>query len=423
MPESESRRPRVVIVGAGFAGLSVAAALKKAPVDVTIIDRRNHHLFQPLLYQVATASLPSTEIAWPIRALLSRQRNATILMDDVTGIDTTARAVLRQAGTPITYDTLIMATGVRHAYFGNDAWEQHAPGLKHLGDALALRRKILTAFERAEAATDAHEQQRQLTFVVVGAGPTGVEMAGALAELAYRTLTTEFRHINPDNARIILLEAGPRILPAFAPASSTYAQKALQRLGVDVRTGTAVADCNADGVLAGSRFIPAATTIWAAGVQATATGQWLDAATDRTGRVRVNADLSVPEHPNIFVIGDGAAITDSNDKPVPGIAPAAKQQGRHVARTILARLHQGKTPGRFRYRHYGNLATIGRHAAIVELGRFRLTGRPAWWTWGLTHIYFLIGVRAPMLVALEWLWSYITSGKGARVIMEPERKR
>lgn len=418
MPETAKHKPRIVIIGAGFAGLSAAAALRRAPAELTLIDRRNHHLFQPLLYQVATASLPSTEIAWPIRAVLRRQRNATILMSEVTGIDTTQRIIHCQDRAPVAYDKLIIATGVRHAYFGNDGWAAHAPGLKNLGDALALRRRILTAFERAEAATDAAEQQRQLTFVVVGAGPTGVEMAGALAELAYRTLTAEFRHIDPDAARVILLEAGPRVLPAFSPASSAYAQQALRKLGVDVRTGTAVADCHAGGVRVGDQHIPAATTVWAAGVQAAAIGQWLDAPTDRAGRVRVNADFSVPGQSDIFVIGDSAAVTDRHGQPVPGIAPAAKQQGRYVARKLLANLHQRQPPGPFRYRHHGNLATIGRHAAIVDLKRIRFTGRSAWWLWGLTHIYFLIGVRAPILVALEWLWSYITSGKGARVIME-----
>lgn len=411
-------KPRVVIVGAGFGGLSAATALKNAPVDLTVIDRRNHHLFQPLLYQVATASLPSTEIAWPIRAILRRQRNATVLMDDVIDVDTNAQEVQCETHSPVPYDILILATGVKHAYFGHEEWARHAPGLKDLNDAINLRCKILTAFERAESANDRNKQKRLLTFVVVGAGPTGVEMAGALADLAYRTLTTDFRHVNPDNARVILVEAGPRILTAFSEKCSAYAQRALQRLGVEVRVGEAVTDCSAEGVTLDQTFIPAATVIWAAGVQVPAVGQWLQCETDRAGRIVVDKNLSVPEQPNIFVIGDNAAVKDASDKPVPGIAPAAKQQGRYVAQRILSQLTRRKELGPFRYRHYGHLATIGRHAAIVDLGRIRFSGRRAWWVWGLTHIYFLVGVRARMLVALEWLWSHITAGKGARLIMK-----
>lgn len=417
MTGTPPRRPHVVIVGAGFGGLTAARELADAPVDITLVDRRNHHLFQPLLYQVATAGLEPAEIAWPIRAVLARQTNATVLMDEVTGLDVEHREVRCAEHSPLPYDELILATGARHAYFGNNEWERYAPGLKTAEDAIDLRRRILTAFERAENTADPAARQRLLTFVVVGAGPTGVELAGALAELAHHSLSANFRRVDPGQARIMLIEAGPRILAPFAESLSRYAHMALQRLGVEVRVDTTVTRCDADGVIFGDTRMPAGTVIWAAGVQASAVAGWLDAPTDDSGRVRVQEDLSLSAHPEVHVIGDTAAVTDANGQPVPGIAPAAKQQGRYVANRIKAAAVGKRKAKPFRYRHYGNLATIGRHAAIIELGRLRLKGRLAWWLWGIAHIYFLIGVRAPMMVAMEWLWSYITAGKGARLIL------
>lgn len=415
-------RPRVAIIGAGFGGLSTARALRNTPVDVTLIDQHNYHLFQPLLYQVATAGLPATAIAWPIRAILRHQANASVLLDRVTGIDVKARCIQCASHAPVHYDILVLATGVRHAYFGHDNWEAHAPGLKNLDDAIYLRRRILTAFEQAEMTTDLEEQRRLLTFVVVGAGPTGVEMAGALAELAHRTLVRDFRTINPDNTRIILVEAGPRILPAYTVNCSGYGHRTLEELGVEVRIGEAVTECHADGVVLGQTMVPAGTVIWAAGIEASARTLGIDAKTDRAGRILVNDSLTIPDHPEIYVIGDMAAAKDPQGNPLPGIAPVAKQQGRYVAQAITAHIKGKKESGAFRYRHWGNLATIGRNAAVVELGRIRFSGRLAWWLWGITHIYFLIGVHAPILVALEWLWSYITHRKGARLIIGRNKK-
>ncbi|HET9679144.1 MAG TPA: NAD(P)/FAD-dependent oxidoreductase, partial [Gammaproteobacteria bacterium] len=360
-------RPRVAIIGAGFGGLSTARALRNTPVDVTLIDQHNYHLFQPLLYQVATAGLPATAIAWPIRAILRHQTNASVLLDRVTGIDVKARCIQCASHDPVHYDILVLATGVRHAYFGHDDWEAHAPGLKNLDDAIYLRRRILTAFEQAEMTTDPEEQQRLLTFVVVGAGPTGVEMAGALAELAHRTLIRDFRMINPDNTRIILVEAGPRILPTYTSACSGYGHRTLDELGVEVRVGEAVTECNADGVVLGQTTIPAGTVIWAAGIEASARTLGVGANTDRAGRIFVNDRLTIPDHPEIYVIGDMAAARGRQGNPLPGIAPVAKQQGRYVAQAITAHIKGKKESSAFRYRHYGNLATIGRNAAVVDL--------------------------------------------------------
>ena len=408
-------RKKVVIVGAGFGGLFAARGLHNADVDVTVIDQHNYHLFQPLLYQVATAGLAPSEVAWPIRSVLNRQQNATVLLNRVTGVDTDLREVVT-ADQRIPYDYLVLATGARHAYFGHEDWEPYAPGLKSIDDATAIRRKVLLAFERAESESDARLRERLLNFVVVGAGPTGVELAGTIAELARRTLARDFRRIDSRSARIILVEAGPRVLPAFTDKLSSYAQRALEELGVEVSLGNAVTQCDADGVIVGSERIASSTVLWAAGVAASPAGMWINAETDRAGRVVVNDDLSAPDHPNIFVIGDTAGVKDSKGEPVPGIAPAAKQQGNHVAKVIRAQIQGKNTTLTFRYRHVGNLATIGRKSAVIELPFIQLSGFIAWWVWGVAHIYFLIGLRSPMFVAINWLWQYITYGRGARLI-------
>jgi len=408
-------RPRIVIVGAGFGGLFAARELRQANADITLVDRQNYHLFQPLLYQVATAGLAPSDIAWPIRGILSRQKNVTVLLDEVRGVDAAARQVVTRTRR-LDYDYLVLATGARHAYFGHDDWEPHAPGLKSIDDAVAIRQRVLMAFERAEMAEDEAERRRLLNFVVVGAGPTGVELAGTLAELAHFTLAADFRRIDSRSARVILVEAGPRVLPAMPQSLSDYAVKALSRLGVELRLGQAVTDCGPRGVMLGDDALPSATILWAAGVSASPAGEWIGAETDGAGRVIVAGDLSVPAEPDIFVVGDTAAVKDADGAPVPGIAPAAKQQGRYVARVIRARIDGQPAPGAFRYRHAGNLATIGRKAAVVDLPMLRLSGRLAWWLWGIAHIYFLIGMRSPILVALNWLRQYITYGRGARLI-------
>ncbi len=412
---SARRRPRIVIVGAGFGGLFAAQGLRRENVDVTLVDQHNYHLFQPLLYQVATAGLAPSDIAWPVRGILSRQKNVTVLLDRVTGVDTGVCEVVT-AERRIPFDYLVLATGARHAYFGHDDWEPHAPGLKSIDDATSIRRRILMAFERAEMTDDDRLRESLLNFVVVGAGPTGVELAGTMAELARRTLAADFRRIDSRSARIMLVEAGPRVLPAFSEKLSEYARKALGKLGVEVMLGQAVTHCDAAGVVVGGKAIPAATVLWAAGVAASPAGAWLNAETDRAGRALVNADLSARNHPNIFVVGDAAAVKDAKGAPVPGIAPAAKQQGRYVAGVIRAGIENGKAPAAFRYRHSGNLATIGRKSAVIEFPFLRLTGFLAWWVWGFAHIYFLIGVRSPLTVAINWFWQYVTYGRGARLI-------
>lgn len=412
---SDSSRPRVVIVGAGFGGLFAARGLRRANVDVTLIDRENHHLFQPLLYQVASAGLAPSDVAWPIRGILRRQDNATVLLNEVTGVDTRSREVVT-GEQRIPYDYLVLATGARHSYFGHEDWAPFAPGLKSIDDATNIRRRILMAFERAEMEQDPNERERLLNFVVVGAGPTGVELAGTIAELARRTLAADFRRIDSRSARVLLVEAGPRVLPALSEKLSDYARSALVKLGVEVMLGSAVTHCDANGVIVGEQTIPSATVLWAAGVQASPAGDWLGCPTDRAGRVEVGADLSVKGHPDVFVIGDTAAVRDDKGNPVPGIAPAAKQQGRHVARVIAARVSGTEPPAAFCYRHTGNLATIGRKSAVIEFPGFRLSGFLAWWVWGIAHIYFLIGVRSPITVASSWMWQYLTYGRGARLI-------
>lgn len=408
----------VVVVGGGFAGLACIKGLRGAKVKITLIDQRNHHLFQPLLYQVATTILPTSEIAWPLRRLFKERPEVTTLMACVTDVDPRSKEIVFADGSRMSFDTLVLATGARHSYFGRDEWEAHAPGLKTLEDATTIRRRILSAFERAEWCDDPAERDACLTFAVIGAGPTGVELAGIIAELARRVLPPEFRRIDTAKARVLLIEAGPRVLPAFPEKLARYAERALVKLGVEVMTGRPVTACDGGGVVVGDERIAAKTTIWAAGVMASKAAQWLGAEADRAGRVIVAPDLTAPGHPDIFVVGDTAAVTDAADKPVPGIAPAAKQQGAYVARVIRQRLAGEPSQTPFRYRHAGNLATVGRSAAVVDFGRFQLTGALAWWFWGLAHIYFLIGTRSRLAVAYSWLWSYLTGQKSARLITQ-----
>lgn len=411
-------KPRVVIVGAGFAGLSCAKALARADAEVTLIDRRNYHLFQPLLYQVATAALSPADIAWPIRGILSSQRNTGVLLGSVTGVDTAGKAVL-MGEKRVPYDYLVLATGVRHSYFGRDDWEMHAPGLKRIEDATEIRRRILIAFERAEAASDMETRRQHLTFVVVGGGPTGVEMAGAIAELARHALTCDFRKIDPTVARIILIEAGPRLLATFPESLSKVARWSLERLGVQVLTGVRVERVDASGVGFGSDQIGSRTVIWAAGVEASPVADWLGQEGDRAKRLMVGTGLTAPGHEDVFVVGDAAVAAGKSKGPVPGIAPAAKQMGVYAAQVILRRLAGKKPPKAFRYRHYGDLATIGRKSAVVNFDFWRLSGFPAWVLWSVAHIYFLIGFKNRIVVALNWIWNYITFQRGARLITGP----
>lgn len=410
-----STKPRVIIVGGGFGGLAAAKALADAPVDVTLIDKQNHHLFQPLLYQVATAALSPADIAWPIRRLLRHQKNVRVLMAEVTGIDTAGRQVLLGSRRE-SYDYLIVASGATHAYFGHDEWGPHAPGLKEIVDATHIRRRILTAFEIAEGEDD-HDMREQLrTFVIVGGGPTGVEMAGAVAELAIKALAADFRRIDTRRARVLLAEAGPRLLATFPESLSEYARISLEKLGVEVRLSSPVTHCGADGVILGEERIPAATIIWAAGVAASPAARWLDAEADRVGRVIVGPQLEVPGHRGVFVIGDAALYRTTDNRALPGVAPVAKQQGAYVGRLISGRVNAQTDNRPFRYRNAGQLATIGRRSAVVDFGKVRIKGWPAWWFWGIVHIYFLIGVRSRLIVAIEWLWSYLTYDRGARLI-------
>ncbi len=410
-------RPRIVIIGAGFGGLFATQALARVDADITIVDRHNYHLFQPLLYQVATAGLPPSDVAWPIRSILRRQRNATVLLGEVTAIDTERKSVALGERL-LTYDYLIVATGATHSYFGHDEWQPFAPGLKSIDDATAIRRRVLRAFEAAEVETDSARRDSLLRFVIVGAGPTGVELAGTIAELARFTLAADFRRIDPRSAKIVLLEAGPRVLAAFKEQQSAYALRALERLGVDVRVGAAVTSCDAGGVWLGNERLESATVIWAAGVAASPCASWLGAPTDRAGRVLVQPDLSAG--PDTFVIGDSASVTLPDGRRVPGVAPAAKQQGRYVAKVIAAQIAGRPPPPPFAYRDPGNLATIGRKYAIIEFPSLTLRGFIAWWIWGIAHIYFLVGVPSPVLVSLRWLWEYLTYGRGARLITGQE---
>jgi NADH dehydrogenase len=413
----------VVVVGAGFGGLEFSRAIAGAPVRVSLIDQRNHHLFQPLLYQVATTSLATSEIAWPIRHLMRREGQVTTLLARVTGVDAAARQVMLADGGTVSYDTLVLATGARHAYFGHDEWEEFAPGLKTLEDATTIRRRLLLAFEQAEREADPRAREALLTFVIIGGGPTGVELAGTIAELAHETLKGEFRNIDTDETRVVLIEAGERVLSAFRPELSAYAKSALEKLGVTVEFGNPVSACDADGVVFGGRRLASKTIIWAAGVAASRAAQWLNAPADRAGRIIVESDLTVPGHPEIFAIGDTAEVKRREGGLVPGIAPAAKQEGKHVAATIRARLAGDMRPRPFVYRHAGDLATIGKRAAVLDFGRLRFTGRLAWWLWGITHIFFLIGLRNRLTVALSWLWIYTTGQRSARLITQGEQTR
>jgi NADH dehydrogenase len=412
-----AHRHHVVIVGAGFGGLEAARRLGGQNVDVTIIDRSNHHVFQPLLYQVAGAALDISQIAWPIRHVLHRFKNVTTLMAEVNGIDVAGKVVQLADGSRIAYDTLILATGATHAYFGHDDWAQYAPGLKTLGDALAIRQHLLTVFEQAERELDAEKRQRLQTFVVIGAGPTGVELSCTIAELAHEEIHEDFRHIDTRKARVVLVEAAPRVLSGFPETLADYAQHTMQRLGVEVLLDHPVTECRADGVVCKDQFIGAGAVFWAAGVRASPVAQWLGVLADKAGRVKVARDLSVPAQPEIFVIGDAATLEQENGKPVPGLAPAAKQEGRYVADVIRARLHGRAPPPPFRYRDYGNLSTIGKHTAVVDFGKLQLRGRSAWVVWAVAHIYFLIGVRNRLLVALNWLWLYMKGDRAARIII------
>ena len=412
---------RVVIVGAGFGGLETAFGLAGAPVQITLVDRRNHHLFQPLLYQVATASLATSEIAWPIRHLLRDRKDVTTLFSNVSGIDAAGHRVLLEDGDALPYDTLVLATGARHAYFGHDEWEPFAPGLKTLEDATTLRRRILVAFERAERETDPERRAALLTFVIIGAGPTGVEMAGTIADLARDTLPSDFRNIDTSKARVVLIEAGPRVLAGFPDDLSAYAQRSLEQIGVEVMLEQPVTECTADGVVYGGKKLEAKTIIWAAGVRASRAAEWLDVPADRAHRVQVEPDLTVPGHPEIFAIGDTVTIADPDGKPVPGIAPAAKQQGRYVAALIKARL-EGRSSPPFVYKHAGSLAQIGKKKAVIDFGHIKLRGTLAWWIWGIAHIYFLIGLRNRLSVALSWLWVHARNQRAARLITQGSSK-
>jgi NADH:ubiquinone reductase (H+-translocating) len=406
--------PHVLILGGGFAGLSAARGLASAPVRLTVVDRSNHHLFQPLLYQVATAGLAAPSIAAPLRFILRKQQNTTVLMDEALDVDLGRRRV-RFIDGELDFDFLIVATGSTHAYFGHDEWEPYAPGLKTLEDAFTIRRRILMAFENAERETDPQRRQAWLNFVVVGGGATGVELAGTLAEIARHTLPREFRHCDPRQSSVLLVEAGPRVLPAFDPLLSEKARLQLERLGVGVLTGSAVTTIDAGGVHLGERRLDAHTVLWAAGVAASPLGALLGAPTDRAGRVQVLGDLTLPGHDHVFVVGDLASIA-TDGKPVPGVAPAAKQMGEYVARLIRARLAGDATPSPFRYRDDGALATIGRLAAVAQFGRLKLSGALAWWVWLTAHVYFLIGFRNRLVVLMDWATSYWSYQRGARIV-------
>jgi NADH dehydrogenase len=408
-------REHIVIIGGGFGGLTAARALGRVPVRVTLIDRRNYHLFQPLLYQVATAGLSPADIASPIRAILRSQRNTTVLLGKVTGIDAAGKAVLVDERR-VAYDQLVIATGARHAYFNHEEWERFAPGLKKIDDATDICGRILLAFERAENSSDERERQRLLSFVIVGGGPTGVEMAGAVAELARKALSIDFRNIDPRSARVVLIESGSRVLASFPEPLSEIAKRALERLGVEVRLGTRVSRCDAEGVIISNERIEADTIIWAAGVMASPAAKWLGAEADHAGRAIVGRDLTLRGHPEIFVIGDTALATAADGKPLPGIAPVAKQEGAYVARVIAARVRGRPAPVPFRYRHLGAMATIGRKSAVADFGKLRLSGFVAWLLWGLVHVYFLVGFRNRIAVMMGWLWAYLTFERGARLI-------
>jgi NADH dehydrogenase/putative oxidoreductase len=410
-----ARLPHVVIVGGGFGGVAAARGLRYAPCRVSLLDQHNYHLFQPLLYQVATASLSPADIATPLREMFRVQANVRVLLGEVTGVEPALRQITL-GETRLAYDFLIIGTGARHSYFGHDNWAPAAPGLKGIEDALDIRRRILLAFEAAESSQNEAERREWLTFIIVGGGPTGVELAGAIAELARRGLTHEFRMFDPATARIVLVQAADRVLPTFPPSLSAAAKNSLAALGVEVLTSREVKALDVRGVDVGGKWIAARTVVWAAGVTASPAAAWLGLETDRAGRVRVGPDLQVPGRSEIFVIGDTATCNAWYGMPAPGLAAAAKQSGAYAARAIRAALAGRPAPPPFRYRHYGSLATIGRQAAVADFGRVRVRGAPAWWLWGAAHIAFLIGVRNRITVLASWLWAYLTFRGGSRLI-------
>ena len=412
------RAHRLVVVGAGFGGIALVTRLRGAPLDITIVDRRSYHLFQPLLYQAATSILAPSEIAWPIRQIFRERPEVETVLGSVTGVDRAAKQVSLADGSVLPYDTLVLATGATHAYFGHDAWEAVAPGLKSVEDATRIRSRILRAFEHAERSTSAAERDAWLTFAIVGAGPTGVELAGMIAELAQRVLPREYRRIDTRTARVVLIEAGERILASFAPELAAYAQRALEKAGVEVRVASRVTGCDASGVTLGVATIACRTILWAAGVQASPAARWLGIAGDRAGRVSVQPDLSIADDRDVFVIGDAASVAWRAGSAVPAIAPAAKQQGIYLADLLRARALGRPFAQAFAYRHQGSLATIGRRAAVIDFGWLQLSGATAWWVWGIAHIYFLIGVRTRLAVAWSWLWAYFRNHPSAQLITE-----
>lgn len=415
--KATSDRHRVVIVGAGFGGLEVARRLGGSPVDVIVVDRSNHHVFQPLLYQVAGAALDISQIAWPIRHVLRRWKNITTLMAEVAGVDSANKAVLLTDGERIAYDTLVLGTGATHAYFGHDEWAEHAPGLKTLGDALSIRQHLLSVFERAEREPDPAKRQALQTIVVIGGGATGVELACTIAELAHQDMPDDFRCVDTRAARVMLVEAAPRVLSGFPASLADYVQRTMEQLGVTVLLNHPVTGLRADEVICKDQPIHAGAIFWAAGVRASPVAQWLGVEADKAGRVKVERDLSVPAQRDIFVIGDAATIMQDDGTPVPGLAAAAKQEGRYVAQVIAARLQGRQAPAAFRYRNYGNLSTVGKHTAVVDFGWMKLRGRIAWVIWAVAHIYFLIGVRNRLMVGLNWMWLYMKGERAARIII------
>ncbi len=409
-------RKRIVVVGAGFGGMAAVQALKGVDADITLVDRTNHHLFQPLLYQVATAALSPAEIATASRVLLRHYRNATVLMAEVTGVDPARRVVHLVNGIELPYDFLVLATGAAYSFFGHDEWAPFTHVLKTLDDALSIRERLLSAFEWAEESNDPERVKRLMTFAVIGGGPTGVELAGTMAELARSTLARDFKRIDPRSARIVLCEAGPRLLSAFPPHLSDYALKALRELGVEVRLGEAVGAIDAQGLMVGQTRIDASLVLWCAGTAARPAAEWIGAGAARNGAVQVAADCSVPQWPEIFAIGDVASYSAGLAAPLPGLAPVAKQQGRYVGRVIRARIEGQPAPGPFKYRDYGTMAVIGRSHAIADFGSFRLTGFPAWLTWSLVHLMLLVDFRSRVAVYWNWSWAFFTYGRGARLL-------